>query len=159
MDERWRGVLAALLNPDVRTVLAEAIGDSDLTPQRRTKALARLQQLGLVREGEVGPIFDDTVIAQLLSNAPPRRIGPERFLRADGRIDRYPTGANERRALLDWVAVRVLQPDEVLTERELNDRLRAFADDVAALRRHLVDASILERTRSGSEYSRAASAG
>ena len=41
---------------------------------------------------------------------------------------------------------------QILDERETNARLEPFTSDVAALRRHLVDAELLERTRSGSEY-------
>jgi hypothetical protein len=50
------------------------------------------------------------------------------------------------------IAQRVLSEGEVLTEKELNGRLRAFTEDVPLLRRHLVDAELVERTRSGSEY-------
>lgn len=80
------------------------------------------------------------------------RDDPRRFLRADGRIDRYPVNAAERRALLEWVVVRILSPGEVLPEAALNERLSEYTDDVAALRRHLVDHDLVERTRSGSEY-------
>lgn len=43
---------------------------------------------------------------------------------------------------------------EVLTEAELNERPVPFDEDVAALRRYLVDEGLLMRTRSGSSYSR-----
>lgn len=43
---------------------------------------------------------------------------------------------------------------DVLTEAELNERLVPFDEDVAALRRYLVDEGLLMRTRSGSSYSR-----
>ena len=41
----------------------------------------------------------------------------------------------------------------LLTEKELGERLGEFADDVAVLRRYLVDFGLLIRTRSGSTYS------
>jgi hypothetical protein len=41
-----------------------------------------------------------------------------------------------------------------MSEQETNERLAAFTDDVAALRRFLVDGGLLERTPSGSEYAR-----
>ena len=47
---------------------------------------------------------------------------------------------------------------EVVTERELTERLAPFGPDTAALRRAMVDAEVLERTRSGSEYARVAQA-
>lgn len=92
--------------------------------------------------------------------APRRRSArndPTRFLGADGRIDRYPATASQRRTLLAWVTARAIAPDEVLTEAAVNERLAPFSDDVAALRRHLVDGGFIERTRSGSEYARVVS--
>ncbi len=85
-----------------------------------------------------------------------RADGPERFLDADGRIDRYPIRAAERTELLKWIADRALPVGAVWTEREIGDLLAPFAPggDVAVLRRHLVDHDLLERTRSGSEYAR-----
>lgn len=91
----------------------------------------------------------------------PRRTGPERFLDGEGRIDRYPVRADDRRELLTWVAERVLPRGLVWTERDVNELLAPVAPggDVAVLRRHLVDDGLLERTRSGSEYARAERSG
>lgn len=156
MSERWRGLVAVLLNPDLRTTLAELMADGRLTDARRTRALGRLEELGLVGRDERGrPWFDDRGIrAVLAEDAAPRPVGPQRFLDGDGRIDRYPQRAGERGELLAWVAARAVQPGEVLAEAEVNERLAEFTDDVAVLRRHLVDHGLLERTRSGSEYAR-----
>ena len=49
----------------------------------------------------------------------------------------------------------MLADGETVTERELTDRLARFGDDPVTLRRYLVDAGILLRPRSGSEYTRA----
>ncbi|WP_254359271.1 DUF2087 domain-containing protein [Microbacterium hominis] len=46
----------------------------------------------------------------------------------------------------------------MLTERELDERLASVTDDVALIRRHLVDHRELERTRSGSEHAHPADA-
>lgn len=79
-----------------------------------------------------------------------------RFLDASGHIDRYPASTGERRDLLTWVAERAIGADEVLAEAEVNERLAPYAprDDVAALRRHLIDHALLSRTASGSQYAR-----
>jgi len=91
---------------------------------------------------------------------PPRRrnAGSERFIDGAGRIDRYPLRTEDRRRLLIWVAERVLPHGEVWSEPQVNDRLARVAPggDVAVLRRYLVDADLLERTRSGSTYARVA---
>ncbi|MGN6218596.1 MAG: DUF2087 domain-containing protein [Microbacterium sp.] len=158
MSERWRGVVAALLNPDLRAVLAEAMSGSTLSDARRRRAVERLLELGLVHETESGGLeFDETAVRGILSENPPaKRSGPARFLDADGRIDRYPAQRGERDELLRWVAEKAFDVGEVLSERQTNERLAAFTGDAAVLRRYLVDAGMLERTRSGSEYARPA---
>ena len=59
---------------------------------------------------------------------------------------------SEREELLRVIASKVIRADELLDEQNLNDRLLTFTDDPAVLRRYLVDFSILERRRDGSEY-------
>lgn len=153
MSDRWRGVVAALLNPDLRGVLSEAISGAELTPARRARATARLIEIGLLAETSEGATFNEDFVRSLLAEDPrPRPSGPERFLDSTGRIDRYPVQFGDRVELLRWVAMRAFEPGQVLTEQETNDRLAPFTNDVAVLRRYLVDAELLERTRSGSEY-------
>ncbi|QAY61210.1 DUF2087 domain-containing protein [Microbacterium protaetiae] len=156
MSEKWRGVVAALLNPDLRAALGELSAGVQLTDARRTRALRRLAELGLVEVDETGQAtFSDAALtAMLAENTPPRPTGPERFLDSDGRIDRYPMRMSERRALLVWIVEHTLQPGEVLDERALNERLAQFTADVAVLRRYLVDHDLVERTPSGSQYAR-----
>lgn len=161
MSERWRGVVAALLNPDLRAALGELSADVRLTDARRQRALRRLAELQLVEVDRNGQArFTDAALKALLAeDARPRPTGPERFLDADGPIDRYPVRAAERRELLIWIAEHALRAGEVLDERALNERLARYADDVAALRRYLVDNDIVERTRSGSQYALVTPAG
>ncbi len=156
MSDRWRGVVAALLNPDLRAALAELPQAGPLTDVRRARALERLEALGLVQSGDEGSVFaTEALRAMLAETAPIPRTGPQRFLDGSGRIDRYPASAADRRELLRWVSAQVLDPAEVLSETQLNERLAPLTDDVAVLRRYLVDHGIVERTRSGSEYARA----
>ena len=153
MSERWRGIVAALLNPDLRAVLAETIGGAELSAARRERATDRLLETGLVRATPDGIAFDEDFVRAVLAEVPKARpTGPQRFLDGEGRIDRYPMQAGDRIELLRWVFEQAFSPGDVLSERETNERLARFTDDVAALRRYLVDAELLERTRSGSEY-------
>lgn len=133
-----------------------------LTEARHERAAARLVELGLLRETSPGAFaFDEAAVRGILSENPPAKpSGPARFLDADGRIDRYPSQQNDRDELLRWVVEQAFAAEDVCDEAETNARLAAFTGDVAALRRYLVDAGLLERTRSGSQYARpAASAG
>lgn len=161
MTSAWRPLAAALANEATRTAYARIVlGDPDplagLAPSRARHVGEALLRSGLVIEREGALVADDAALKEMLATDAPRPTGVARFLRPDGRIDRYPTNAAERRDLLVAVAGEVLAPGEVVTERELTDRLAAHADDVALLRRHLVDHGVVERTRSGSEYALAA---
>lgn len=156
MSERWCAVLAAMTNPELRAVLAEAMAAPPATAARRERAITRLVDLGLVARGDGDELTFrvDTVQAMLADSAVARPTDVERFFTPEGRIARYPKRERERIELLTAVADRVLAPDEVLGERELNGRLGGLTDDIAALRRALVDHEVLERTRSGSAYAR-----
>lgn len=158
MAEEWRAVVAALANPDMRLTwvrlvagASETDATAGLSPARMRKVLAGLRGAGLIDEASVprASVFTEVLAA---SPVPPRPSGPERYLR-DGRIDRYPAAQGERAELLALVASRAFRSGEVLTEAEVNERLATFHDDVAVLRRYLVDFGLLVRTRSGSSYS------
>jgi hypothetical protein len=176
-----RRIAAVLANDDMRILYASIVlgQPSTLSAATTKKALAALIASGLVHYGQVDVdgaggratvgdagtsgaprvVASAQVFRDLLAQHPPKIIatGVHRFLR-DGRIDRYPSAAHERIELLRWVVGQALTTDEVLTERDVNERLARFADDVAALRRYLVDAELLERTASGSSYARVADA-
>lgn len=152
----WRVLVAALANDDARTVYAQLVlgQEPDLGGTQRAarsveQSVRKLSRAGLVDDsGRVsGVVFRDLLAAA----ASPRRDGIDRFL-VDGRIVQYPSNPAERQALLQRVAASALQPGEVVDEAEINERLAAFHDDVAVLRRYLVDAQLVERTRSGTEY-------
>ena len=157
-DTDWRRMLAALANADTRAAFARVtLGLPPEAGARGARALAALAAAGLVADVDGVPVVSEEGIrAALAAGGRARPTGVERFLSADGRIDRYPSGQSDREELLRWVAARVLSAGEVVGEREVTDRLARFSGDPAALRRYLVDAGLLERTRSGSEYALAA---
>jgi hypothetical protein len=69
----------------------------------------------------------------------------------DGRLRLIPRKARVRAAVLNWV-VEDFARDRTYTEPEVNAVLRHRHDDVATLRRYLVDAGLLGRTDSGDAY-------
>ncbi|GAA4193538.1 DUF2087 domain-containing protein [Gryllotalpicola kribbensis] len=157
MAEEWRRVVAALANPDMRLTWARLVAGSDeadatagLSPARRRKVVEGLRGAGLIDAASAPrpAIFGEVLAA---APAPVQPTGPERFLR-DGRIAQYPASQTERGELLALIAGRAFRSGEVLDEREVNARLAEFHDDVAVLRRYLVDLGLLVRTRSGSSY-------
>jgi hypothetical protein len=66
------------------------------------------------------------------------------FFDADGRITVMPARRNRRLALLDHLA-QLFEPGEEYEETEVNRRLRERHDDVAMLRRYLIDEGFLDR--------------
>src|SRR3954468_5551675 len=64
------------------------------------------------------------------------------FLDADGRLMTVPAKRGKRLVVLDHLAQR-FEPGERYPETEVNNRLREVHDDVAALRRYLVDEGFL----------------
>lgn len=74
-----------------------------------------------------------------------------RFL-VRGRLENLPRRRADRDLVLRWVATGVLPLEEPVAERALTDRLADLARDPVGLRRELVDAGLVTRTRDGAEY-------
>ncbi|MGG7451350.1 DUF2087 domain-containing protein [Plantibacter auratus] len=152
----WRPLIAAIAHDDTRTVFAQIVlgerpdlGDSLRRIRATERCVDTLRRAGVLdSEGAVDGGFLRRI---LVTSAPPKATGVERFL-SSGRIVQYPANPDERARLLEYVASHALQPGEVINEQEMNERLRAFHPDVAALRRYLVDFEFVERTSSGTEY-------
>lgn len=72
-----------------------------------------------------------------------------------GRLKSVPRKPARRGPLLAHLAETLFHPGRDYTEREVNDALLTVHDDAAALRRYLVEARLLTRTRDGSSYRRA----
>jgi len=76
------------------------------------------------------------------------------FLNADGTIRQVPnsrTQAVKFRVVLEYI-LAAFETGAVYTEKEVNGILRRFNEDVAGLRRDLIDAGMLARERDGSKY-------
>lgn len=69
-----------------------------------------------------------------------------RFLTPDGRLARIPARHAKRLVVLDRLA-QEFEPGRAFAEAEVNATLSTFSDDVAALRRYLVDEGFLSRER------------
>lgn len=78
-----------------------------------------------------------------MTGDPDRQRVIDTFVR-DGRIVVMPTKAAKRRVVLDHIA-QEFEPGRRFVETEVNAALRQYHDDVAALRRYLVDEGFLAR--------------
>lgn len=159
----WRRVVAALANNDARTMYAQIVLGAhlpdvaaDLNDQRRNRAIAALLESGLVDRNAANELeAPEAIFRDLLTQQPRRQAqtGLDRFMRL-GKIERYPANMTERRNLLAWIVSEAIEPGEHLTEKQVNERLLSYSDDVVMLRRYMIDFGLLERTPSGSSYSR-----
>jgi len=86
-------------------------------------------------EGQALPAYDAKVLSA--------------FLR-DGRLVSIPAHERKRQAVLRYLAARCFAEDRPYPEREVNERLGRYHEDVAALRRYLVGAGLM--TRAGGAY-------
>ena len=85
-----------------------------------------------------------------VGSVPTLRLVQDRWFR-DGRLVGIPARRGRRVPILD----RLAQEFEVgvrYSEREVNDALRVFHPDVAALRRYLIEEGFMTRTVGGSAY-------
>lgn len=156
-----RQLVAMLANARTRALYARVVlGETDGVRceqnARDRKGLLALMKAGLVVMTEddrlTAPI--EPIESLLRSFEPsPVRDGIDRFIR-NGRIEAYPTNQTPRRELLQWLVEKLLDEDEVLSERDVTERLDGHEIDAVTLRRYLIDEGLLERTRSGSSYAR-----
>ncbi|MFI1102237.1 DUF2087 domain-containing protein [Streptomyces melanogenes] len=73
-----------------------------------------------------------------------------------GRLTAIPRKAARREQLLVHLKETLFEPGRQYTEREVNEALLTVHDDYPALRRYLITAGLLTRTRDGASYRRAA---
>ncbi|MDO4241724.1 MAG: DUF2087 domain-containing protein [Microbacteriaceae bacterium] len=153
----WRQVIAMFANPETRQIIAKMMlgenfeqATAEMKANRQANLKGRLERLGLV--GENGE-FQADLFRNILDQDPvQKKVGIEKFITDDGRISSYPMNADLRIELLEWVAKQVLQPGEVIAEKEMNQRLLRFHNDFSTLRRYMIDYEIMERTSTGTEY-------
>jgi hypothetical protein len=150
VSNRWRRPLAALADEARRRVYAELVladaPEKALPARARAAALRELTAAGLVVDGRA----DGDVFGRILAEDPPAvRRGVDRWI-VDGRVTGFPAGGDDRGMLLRWIAGGL--PAGALDERSVTEAIARVTDDPVTTRRYLVDAGLLERTSSGSDY-------
>jgi hypothetical protein len=133
----------------------------DMTKPEAGEALGRLAALGLASGSGDGyyrakpevlreaaqALVGTLPIAPLLKEYPQLKS----FF-AHGRLTSLPPTLSERYEQIAELLARFLAVEGVLTEDEVNKRLAVVTDDVAAVRRMLVETGWLERDRAGTSY-------
>ena len=154
-DENRRRAAAALVLG--AATVDEVKAATGLGTRAAVTALSRLVDGELVVRGDDGTyvLLGEAFRRAAMAAAPPRHTEPTgdapedeaKVLRTcfkDGRLARIPTKRAQKLIVLD----RLAQEFDIGTryrERQVNAILRRFHDDVAALRRYLVDEGFLDR--------------
>lgn len=163
-----RNLAGLLAEPERRRIVAALIleaGDlqhvtsaTGLDARTAVDALDRLTKAGLVEQGADGTYVvieasfklaaragRETTTSREHADEPydHRRILATAIV--DGRLVHLPTKRSKRLVVLDRLA-REFEPGQRYGEREVNGILRHFDNDVAALRRYLVDEGFLDRS-------------
>jgi hypothetical protein len=159
----WRGVIAALANPESRRVLGLLLAELDaseylaLLPLKRRERVVRVLSDAVLLDSSGDALrLRAERFAELLAAVPVERpTGIDRFV-VNGRLEQYPAGADDRTAVLRHLIDRVMpEPAELVDERTITERLEVLTDDPVTVRRYLVDAGFLDRAADGSSYRRA----
>jgi hypothetical protein len=155
-DDERRRVFAALVLGG--STLDEVRAATGLTSRRAATALGRLVAGDLVVRSDrgehvlLGEAFRLAAVAAAQARPPPDPMDdvPEddaRILRRyfrGGRLTQIPSQLSRRRVVLDRLA-QEFDVGSRYTERQVNAILRRFHEDVASLRRFLVDEGFLDR--------------
>jgi len=120
-------------------VVSETDGVYDLD-EKAIEALARGQFEGK-RAEYVPPETEQEDARKVLKN----------FLNADGSLKQIPPQGSKLLIILNFI-VDAFAFDTTYTEKEVNTILRRFHLDTAALRRYLVDSSLMARESNGTKY-------
>lgn len=153
--DRRRVVAALILSSGDLSEIAAATG---LGLRPVVQALDRLAGAGLVEVGSDGvyvlleEMFKVAARSRRQAEVDPagkgaRATPAQAVLKraiVDGRLPRLPRKRSDRLVVLDHLA-QCFEPGVRYPERQVNSILRAFDDDVAALRRYLVDEYFLDR--------------
>lgn len=163
----WRGVIAALANPECGRVLGLLLAELDaseylasLPLKRRERVVRVLSDAGLLDRSSDALRLRAECFAELLAAVPVERpTGIDRFV-VNGRLEQYPAGVDDRMAVLQYLIDRAMpEPAELVDERTITERLEVLTDDPVTVRRYMVDAGFLDREPDGSSYRRGAASG
>jgi hypothetical protein len=124
----------------------------------------RLRKAGLVTRDEGGRLRADAGTFRATAframpgagaDVPDGARGPVAKLFSKGRLVAIPSKREPRRALLEFLAADLFEPDRAYSEPEVNAALSRYHEDRSSLRRYLIEARLLVRTPDGAEYRRA----
>lgn len=143
----------------------------DLRPSTVSHHLARLSEVGLVKarswsyyniyrlEPAVLENLSRRILAPGVLEGAVVNVDPEAFdqkilkpfLTESGRVKQFPRQRKKFNAVLRYV-VKVFEPGQRYTEKQVNELLSQFNEDTALLRRELFEVGLMGREGGGGEY-------
>ena len=152
----WRWVVAVLADEERLRLFARIVIDCPsvaVLGADDRRRLTPLVECGVVERDDDGRLRGAPGrFAQLLrANAKAAPAGPQRFF-TGGMLAHLPRRVQDRDEVLRYLASQTLDLLEPVTERTLTRRLRERVTDPVAVRRAMVDAGLVTRTRDGAEY-------
>ncbi|WP_433291157.1 DUF2087 domain-containing protein [Actinoplanes sp. CA-030573] len=141
--------------------LAELAYALDVPVQQAGEACARLTGAGLatgsgngIYRAQIGAVREAALAVDRLQPVTPllAEYPQLKSFFAHGRLTSLPPTLSDRYQLIGEMLARFLALEGVHDEDEINRRLSAVADDVAGVRRMLVETGWLERDRAGANY-------
>lgn len=149
-SDRLRAYAAVVLGA---TTSAEVAEKARLSPKAAVKALQRLIGAGLVDQSMTA---DPAVFKEAARRAAPKEPvtaldeDPERdaVLRAfvrDDRLTGLPSGFRKIGIVVGHIAERSFEPGVIYDEKQVNEVLKGWHADHAALRRYLIDTGVMSR--------------
>lgn len=140
-------LLTALERPHLRARLGEVLTAGSASREKDDEMFLRA---GLFSEND-GVVSLDTAQVSTIAKLARETLTPD----SPALPASLPKNAHARAAFLDALASAVITPNEVLTEREISERLAKHCADVTLFRRELVDSGRILRDADGSNYRQA----
>ncbi|GLZ76113.1 hypothetical protein Afil01_09200 [Actinorhabdospora filicis] len=151
-SDRLRAYAAVVLGASTSAEVAERAG---LAPKAAVKALQRLIGSGLVSaDGSLSAdpaVFKEAarraapVEPAVVLDADPERDAVLRAFVRDDRLTSLPSGFRKIKIVVEHIAERSFEPGVTYTEPQVNEVLKGWHADHAALRRYLIDTGTMSR--------------
>lgn len=156
-NSKWVEIAAGLKNPNMRKALGLVLaGEDDKlgSSTRSVKDLRRWAKIGLLVDNDQRwelneELLNDTLTAASATNT--QGTGMLRFFTGT-RLNALPARPIERHEVMVHIRDQVLTVQESLREDQLNARLAVIHEDVALLRRYMVDHNLIQRDADGTAY-------
>lgn len=154
---KWVEIAAGLKNQNMRKALGLVLAGEGArlgSSAQSLKDLRRWAKIGLLVDTDQGWTLNEELLNDTLATASAtntQRTGILRFFTGT-RLNALPARPTARHEVMVHIRDQVLTAQESLRENQLNERLAVIHEDVALLRRYMVDHNLVQRDTDGTAY-------